>query len=154
MDVDAPAGGDTHMEIEEPAAQGEPAAQADGPAARGEPELLIVVSPTVTTAGQQADPAGSAAGQGQPGEPVVLEEDAATAAGQEQRQEPPQGEPAAQTDGPAARLGPQVQTRGKKGKHWSTTRFGNTHGVTGGFSFRERVGTTKEWNSEQRPRDT
>ena len=84
MEVDAPAGGEVHMEIEEPAAQ------ADGPAARGEPELQIVEGPTVTTAGRQADPAGSAAGQRQPDEPVVLEEDAATAAGREQRQEPPQ----------------------------------------------------------------
>ena len=45
--------------------------------------------PTVTTAGQQADPADQAAGQRQPEEPVVLEDDAATAAGREQRQEPP-----------------------------------------------------------------
>ena len=63
MEVDAPAGGDVHMEIEEPAAQGEPAAQTDGPAARGEPELLIVENPTVTTAGRQADPASPAAEQ-------------------------------------------------------------------------------------------
>ena len=89
MEVDAPVGGAAHMEIEEPAAQGEPAAQTDGPAVRGEPELLIVENPTVTAAGQQADPAGSAAGRRQPVEPVVLEEDAATAAGREQQHEPP-----------------------------------------------------------------
>ena len=52
MEVDAPVGGDAHMEIEEPAVQGEPAAQTVGPAARGELELQIVVGPTVTTAGQ------------------------------------------------------------------------------------------------------
>ena len=104
--MDAPVGGDAHMEIEEPAAQGEPAAQTDGPAARGEPELQIVVSPTVTTAGRQADPAGPAAGQRQPDEPVVLEEDAATAAGREQRQEPPQQQQQQQ--------GPRLLSRGQE----------------------------------------
>ena len=62
MEVDVPVGGDAHMEIEELAAQGKLAAQTDGPAARGEAELQIVVGPTVTTAGQQADPAGPATG--------------------------------------------------------------------------------------------
>ena len=81
MEVDAPVGGDAHMEIEEPAAQGEPAAQTDGPAARGEPELQIVVIPAVTTAGRQVDPAVPAAGHRQPGGPVVMEMGAATAVG-------------------------------------------------------------------------
>ena len=58
MEVDAPIGGDAHMEIEEPAAQ------TDGPAARGEPELQIMVSPTVTTAGRHADRMAQQPGRG------------------------------------------------------------------------------------------
>ena len=69
MEVDAPAGGESHM-VGKPAARSELSAQTEEPAARGEPEILEV-APIVTAAGEQEGRAAPAAGQGQPDGPAV-----------------------------------------------------------------------------------